>query len=515
MAIAREEKGLHGGAHSHRQWSKFKRDYSHLPSEVLMRGASPLKSRQQQTGLGAGGGSIGTPGLSRKEELDANPLSAARPAAPASAFASAFASAGARAGTGTAGGAVDEEEADPVHGHPLLFLLARIESAIVAALAPAATLLASLAPHPFGADNAGSGLGLGLGVAKERLLVGTTVFYHRQGSAGNASQSSAYQSSYSQAYGFGYGGGQSAQREDGVYHGVIASVQQGQQPSDPFFLEVLRPSGQRDGCDGTLTSDDVVYLQRPQLDFEPVSNQASSAEEHYHASLQHQHQHQQEAPMDQANDDEADGGARRELASAASSAHLLLLLRFLTNDVANRRLIPRAYSETQGAGVLATLGNGGAAAAVILDLLRSLGSLSWLLLACLRHHLLALRNDALRGPALVEQLNELRDVLVSGDRDQPGSPSGYLHAWFNMGAVRTIADNPRAPLQQSSAGDSHRHELARYRDWVAFRSWLLTDVAHCITHAGASRRIMALVSLPQDDRAAGRRQRKRVEQEEL
>jgi hypothetical protein len=219
--------------------------------------------------------------------------------------------------------------------------------------------------------------------------------------------------------------------------------------------------------------------------------------------------------MDETDDDEADGGARRELASAASSAHLLLLLRFLTNDVANRRLIPRSCSEPQGMTVASSLGGDGAAAAVILDLLRSLGSLSWLLLSCLRHHLLALRNDALRGPALLEQLNELRDVLVSGDRDQPGSPSGYLHAWFNMGAVRTIADNPLAPLQQSSVGDSHRHELARFRDWVAFRSWLLADVAHCITHAGASRRIMALVAPSQYDRAGGRKQRNRVEQETL
>jgi hypothetical protein len=306
-----------------------------------------------------------------------------------------------------------------------------------------------------------------------------------------------------------------------VYRGIITSVQQGQQPSDPLILEVLRPSGQRDGCDGSLSSADVVYLQRPQLSIEPVSNQASSAEEQYYAHRQHhhlhqhQHQNQQEAPMDEADDDEADGGARRELASAASSAHLLLLLRFLTNDVANRRLIPRSYSEPQGTTVASSLGGEGAAAAVILDLLRSLGSLSWLLLSCLRHHLLALRNDALRGPALVEQLNELRDVLVSGDRDQPGSPSGYLHAWFNMGAVRTIADNPLAPLQQSSVGDSHRHELARFRDWVAFRSWLLADVAHCITHAGASRRIMALVAPPQYDRAGGRKQRNRVEQETL
>lgn len=444
LAVSPEEQGREGQAQGHsgrRAWAKFRSYYSRLESQqfnTLYKSGAGAAQRIE-TSFKPGGAS-GPP----KEALNTSPNKAFDRAAPDAA---------------TSG----KSETDPLSEHPTLYLLVKIELSLIAALVPTASFLVSVAPKPFGDPIIGTpaapssiAVSDGYTFEKEKLLPGASVYYRQPGMYPPGQSQGAY----------------SGQE---IYYGTITSARPGQQPQDPWILQVLRPNGQRDGHDRLLTSAQIVYLQKPSMPF--LSQQvlagmeaaANTGSEHGHGS---------------GMGDESDvGGMDTDHADAptgCASAHMAILLKYCTNEIVNTRLIAPDGKCSKATSI----GHSHTTTNTILDLQRFTGQLSWLLYNTCRHHLLAMRYNIHSGPMIVNQLDELRDILMGGESCASGSGKGYLHYWFNITSIRLLQQNPSMLQSMGHCGMGSNHELMqeevhRFSDWEDYRKWLLGEIAAC------------------------------------
>ena len=427
LAVACEERNLEGPPSSSRIWVKFREDYAHILLQPAFRkaGASADKTPKKTPSPPSATAALKptNKGLSLTpagtEKLNFDPSSAVKPKA-VEAMPQVSVSASQQQQQ------QDSADEDENPCHPMAFVLVKMEQALLSALVPIVSFLVHATPDPFGIPAAAGGpvsagpapsLGTKLdsySYAKEKLMEGTTIFYRKALINDDGKE----------------------EEHPHLYQGVITGITRipGNQP---YILEVVQAKGKRDS---NITSNNVVYLQRPLMNF-------MSMFEISRDNVGFQHDDDSSSSMVVSYDDGysaavgteqgfiGEAGAMRELATGAGTGHLLVILKYVTNETVNKRLIPEETNGKKGK-VHKASGQGHSASNIIMDFYRLFGQLSWLLFANCKHHLLAMQHDVQMREGIVMQLEELKELLRDGETLYGADRGGYLSYWFRMDTIK-------------------------------------------------------------------------------
>lgn len=438
----------------------------------------------------------------------------------------------------------------------------RVETAVLAALVPTISFLAATAPEPFGvrvggasvASSAGANAGSWLALARDKLVVGATVHY--LGSKTEAAKklllaaatANANAAAAAAAAGRGrgskwVGGGATPSNmglfgalDEHIHHGIVTEVDEyysagvgpgvvmgssAQVPDNAVLLRVQRPDGHRD----ELLSTNVVYLNPPSVSYGSTAGLAEDEGVLFDGHDESDYDHGEDQ---YADPDSAEVGSLTSPAHGGhgghqlKTAHLLTLLRYLTNSIVGDRIIPQPRPGTESRVPAAAVANSTMAGdastttrdAVILDLQRLVGQSSWLLYAACQHNMLAWRGGEHKNMSdpIVEQLEELRNLLIydeescgvplAGTRGGAGagagtggtpaaarmgrrSSEGYISKWFggekHLQAIKMLVDNPafRPPVSGPGSAKLQPVEAQKYLEWIEYRDWLVDQIAQC------------------------------------